>query len=341
MDSLSLYDPVNRLDVPPSRHAVESDSESDSGDDLDDIDDERQEEDVVSQHLEMEGNLDALRGKDLIILVGQVGETIVSSLKGEEGWARMVCTVKWQGRVQASFSEGGVGLVYPSSLLMERPGIMSLVMAEMLKRLKPKSLCILTSYSPVLYIDPSPPKQDHTSSIRYLSSRHIASASSLHAFSPPNFLWGADAALTQSAVYACIPTLVLLAPNNSPSLRPQARIAPDHKGDVGGVGGGRPMGLDEVLESDEDEEEDGSTGVEEADPMPLSLDEDERMELVEGLREGLRQMAWPATLPLLPVANQGSNSSSSSEGTSLAHFVQERRREAVRRRQRNASGMYV
>lgn len=138
MDSLSLYDPVNRLDVPPSRHAVESDSESDSGDDLGDIDDERQEEDVVSQHLEMEGKLDALRGKDLIILVGQMGETLVRSLQGEERVARMVCTVKWQGRVQASFSEGGVGLVYPSNTLMGRSGIMSLVVAEMLRRLQPK-----------------------------------------------------------------------------------------------------------------------------------------------------------------------------------------------------------
>lgn len=133
MNSSSIYDPVNRIDVPPSRHAVESDSESDSQDDIDDADYES--DDDVAKDVQIEGSLDALHGKDLILLVDQVGETLAGQVSTGSS---SICTALWKGRVQAAFDSNGIGLIYPSSLLTTRPGVLSLVLGELLRRIAPR-----------------------------------------------------------------------------------------------------------------------------------------------------------------------------------------------------------
>lgn len=204
----------------------------------------------------------------------------------------------------------------------------------------------------MLYIDPSPSQSDDDddrSQLRYLSSQlqQRSASSSLKPFSPPNYLWGTAASLVQNAIYQGVPALVLLAPDNAPASRPQARIAANEKsrrearrrrlrrakGSANPLAdGGGAFSLTELPESDEDDD-DGSQPLEEVDPMPLKWQQDEKQAVCGRLSQAMRELGWASKLP----------SAEGQEGgkVALTRFVEERRAEAVRRRRRDASAMYV
>lgn len=135
--SSSIYDPLSRVDLPPSRHAVESDSESDSSDDdLEAVEQVADSEPASLLTFEPSGKLSALQGQRTVVFLDQVGEAIAGQLVGSEQ-----ASVSWKGRQQGSFAAGPdewlYVLLYPASTLESRTEELALFARQLLATLSP------------------------------------------------------------------------------------------------------------------------------------------------------------------------------------------------------------
>lgn len=140
MNHSDIYDPLNRINVPPSRHAVESDSEDDDDDqddsEMDPSGQDTSQEDVQFQSLSTSEA--SLQGQEVIVLAGPVGEAL-SNYSAVVEVARLI----WKGRPQASMAqqEGSPStllmLLYPSNVLVKRYSSLSTFLEHLLKQLKP------------------------------------------------------------------------------------------------------------------------------------------------------------------------------------------------------------
>lgn len=121
-DYSAIFDPLNRIDLPPARHAIESDSESEEESDAQDEVDGGPSSGRASGSARIEekvaGVLDPLRNGHALVLIGQTGESIAThAITSTNEIARL----SWEGRTQASIGQlpGGIAIIllYPSNIL--------------------------------------------------------------------------------------------------------------------------------------------------------------------------------------------------------------------------------
>lgn len=182
------------------------------------------------------------------------------------------------------------------------------------------SLTLVDQYNTTLYIDTSPSAATTSSSapVRFLSSSAGPSPAAsylpapTHSFAPPNYLshptHTVSSLLLQEAVYAGIPSQVVLLPSTVQQARPHTRlVSRKRKSKKRKSQRMQGLTLEEEFPSDDDEE--AEEPQDEVDPAPLQVD-------------------------LVGSKDAGGT------GPPMAAFVESRRQVAARRRA-VASGMYV
>lgn len=133
-----IYDPLSRIDVPPPRHDVESDSEEDYSDEEDELLTSAGEGSASASHLSFSpAALPNKTGAEAVtILVGQAGEGVAKA-QGftEEG------RIDWKGRQVGSWAaqeEGTCILLYPGSAVTENISELAELVKTLLKKVAAK-----------------------------------------------------------------------------------------------------------------------------------------------------------------------------------------------------------
>ncbi|CAO1614514.1 unnamed protein product [Parajaminaea phylloscopi] len=364
VDYSSIYDPLNRIDLPPPRHAVESDSESDFDDD--DDDDIPRNADALSSsyrsHVSLEtvgdgtGIQHAL-GKPTLFLVGQAGEGLATHLAVcAEERARLM----WHDRQQASVActtPGNVAdavvvvVLYPSTTLQRQPLQLVALVDQLMSELKPTSVTMVTQYHPSLYIDRSEGAAMETdiAPIRWFASEAAEVPETVAmAFASPNYLTGLEATVIQSANYRKLPAMALLLPKVSPArpiqqhlVTPTARRSSKNRR-ANPLADGEAAGI----RRDDFDDDDGQDGLdvlafaEEPDPAPLHLED--AAAIISNLKAAVSGWTHGRALSTAFKLDAGvlADGTTLRPAASTVAFVASRRQQNSKRR-RETNGMYV
>ncbi|CAO1612767.1 unnamed protein product [Sympodiomycopsis kandeliae] len=310
----AIYDPLSRADLPAPRHAIESDDEDFS----DDADEEKdlQEQAPSSEVIFSTTSLDQFQGKNVVVLVDQVGEAVADQLELTE--IASVSVAQKQIASLAQCDDAVVMLLSPGSSLRGDLSRLTLIIRSVLLQIKPARVHVVTHYNPSLYIDPHKQRKvGEEAPIRYLSSSTSSIPSSkVQPFKAPNYLSSnADAIVLQECTLLSVPATAILVPVTNP----QAQSVTFHRQ--------RPKkksALQEEFSSDDEEVEEYDI----ADPSILA---------VLGNDYPLQD-----TIATINATKLGLTLRSSDESTGKwsSSFIRDRRKEATRRR-RDVGGMYV
>lgn len=135
-----ILDPLSRIDLPPSRHAMESDSEESEDEDdqqLGSLDEQMADSlETLLTFGPLDGTGQQWQGKELVVLSGQTGEALANELNLQEQGQIM-----WKQRQQGSLAAGedekvAYMLLYPSSVLVGDLRELSRFTRELLRQLQ-------------------------------------------------------------------------------------------------------------------------------------------------------------------------------------------------------------